>query len=106
MGNIENSKTMNQKTYFALWAEDINQYLNCGFNSQTLSSLKKSLLDYVSQDHDNPKNVNDLKLSSLLGMTGLTLDFDKKPFTYRINNFEDLPTNIRAGYPVNEAFLN
>jgi hypothetical protein len=97
---------MNKQIYFALWAEDINQYLSCGFNSQSLSSIKESLLDYVSQDHDNPKNINELEISSLVGMTGLMLDFDYKPFNYRSNYPQDIPTNIRAGFPVNKAYLS
>ena len=97
---------MKKQTYFALWAEDINQYLNCGYNSQTLSSLKKSLLDYISQDHDNPKNIDEFELSSLLGMTGLSLDYDHKLFSYRNRKYERLPSNIRSGHPVNKAFLS
>lgn len=95
---------MKDHLYFALWAEDINQYLNTAYNSSKLSEVKKYLLEYVSQDSDNPKDLKELELMPLLGMTGLSLEYREKPFPYR-NELLEVPSGRRIGKLVETSFL-
>lgn len=95
---------MNSQIYFALWAEDINQYLNTAYNSSKLSEVREELLVYISQDNDNPKYFKNSQLSKLLGMTGLSLDCKDCTFPYR-NEIYELPSDKRLGNVVKRSFL-
>lgn len=90
--------------YFALWANDINCYLNTGFNNETLSSIRKSILDYVSVDQDNPNDISNFSTYTLLKMTGLELDYCLKKFKYK-NSVEDEPSSFRVGKQVRNSFI-
>lgn len=95
---------MNNHLYFALWAEDINQYLNTAYNSTKLNEVREYLLEYVSQDNENPKGFKKFELLHLLGMTGLSLEYCESPFPYKNELFE-IPSNQRIGKLVERSFL-
>lgn len=100
----ENFKKMKNQIYFALWAEDINQYLNTSYNMRSLGVVRKTLLEYISIDQDNPENIENANLATILGMAGLQLDCKNKPFRYK-NDITNEPLNNRHGKKVNEYFL-
>jgi hypothetical protein len=85
----------NHSGYYALWANDINKYLNSGYNSKSLEEVYYSLLNYISIDSENPVNTKIKDISLLLKMTGLELDFQKEPFMYN-NKFEEITSSYRV----------
>jgi hypothetical protein len=82
--------------YFALWAEDINQYLATGYNETNVAEVKRALIDYVSVDNDNPSMIDKAPLTGLLNMTGLQLDCSPTPFKTN-NEIDEKPISIRTG---------
>lgn len=93
----------NHSGYFALWANDINKYINSGYNSKSLEEVYYSLLSYISVDIENPQNTGIKDISLLLKMTGLELDCKKEPFIYR-NEFQEITSNYRVGKKANYCF--
>jgi hypothetical protein len=96
---------MSSEIYFGLWAEDIGKYLSAGYNTSSVSELRKALLTYVSVDTDNPEEVDTSSLVQLLGMTGLSLDYRSSQFPYR-DEVDEEPTDLRIGKKVNKAFIS
>ncbi len=95
---------MENQTYFALWAEDINRYLSTAYNFRKISNVQKALLEYISVDHDNPENIDEAELIQILNMTGLILEYSTEEFGY--TDFEnEMPISNRVGFKVNSAFL-
>ncbi len=95
---------MEKNLYFALWAEDINQYLHSGYNSQSLIEIRRALIDYSSVDQDNPKNIQSLDIYSLLQMTGLKLTVSESLYEYR-DTLEENTLDFKYGYHVNSCYL-
>ena len=92
------------KMYFALWAEDINRYLHTGYNTNSITEVKEAVVDYISVDNDNPKNMNKTNLNSLLIMTGLSLDISDNEFIY-LDKSEDETFRMRVGVKVHSCYL-
>ncbi len=90
--------------YFALWADDINKYLNTCYNCDSLSEIRRGILEYVSVDQDNPKDINSFSILKLLKMTGLELDCNSTKFAYN-GILENEPASFRAGHKVEKCYL-
>jgi putative NIF3 family GTP cyclohydrolase 1 type 2 len=85
-----------QPLYFALWAEDISQYIHSGYNSKTLGAIEEALRSYVSVDETNDINHSHLSLFQIIKMTGLTLDFSESEFSF-LDELSDRTLNQRKG---------
>lgn len=94
----------NRTLYFALWAEDINQYMHTGYNSKRLSEIEYNLRDYVSVDETGEENHENLNLYDLVVMTGLALDYSETPFEY-LDEMNHETSHYRKGNLVNVSFL-
>lgn len=92
------------KTYFALWADDINKYLSTCYNCDSLSEIKKGIIEYISVDQDNLIENNNFSILTLLKMTGLELDYNPIKFDYN-DIFDDEPALLRTGEKVQECYL-
>lgn len=94
----------NSKLHFALWAEDIGQYLHTGYNSKTLTEIESSLREYVSIDESENERYGDLNILNILQMTGLSLDYSESAFHYR-DGYMDRTQTYRIGNTVPNSFL-
>lgn len=95
---------MDREIYFALWAEDICQYLHTGYNSKNLNKIHEALLNYISVDQDNPDNINSASIYQLLQMTGLSLDVSRSQFEYK-DESENQVLFFRKGNQVHYSYL-
>lgn len=94
----------NHQNFFALWAEDINQYLHTGYNSKCMSEVHAALLSYVSVDQDNPENISSANIYQLLQMTGLSLDASYSKFEYS-DESENQTLQFRKGNQIHYSYL-
>lgn len=90
--------------YFALWAEDIGQYLHTGYNANTLNEIEIMLRDYISVDETEEINYDHLNLFQIIQMTGLSLDYSVSEFIF-LDEFSDQTLNRRIGVEVPNSFL-
>lgn len=95
---------MQHSLYFALWAEDINRYLHCGYNAKSINKIRVDILSYINEDQDNPEGLESASLLSLLKMTGLTLDVSYDEFNH-LDFMEEYTLNVRRGGQVNNCYL-
>lgn len=98
------STMIEQQVYFALWAEDIGQYLHSGYNSNTLSEVEEALRNYVSVDENGDVSYDHLTLFECIQMTGLSLDYSKSDFKF-LDELSDQTLNQRKGSEVPVSFL-
>lgn len=94
----------NRKLHFALWAEDIRQYLHTGYNATTLAEIESSLRDYVSIDESENEKYSDLNILEILQMAGLALDYSESAFHY-LDDCMDRTQTYRIGNAVPNSFL-
>jgi hypothetical protein len=76
-----------KQLYFALWAEDIGQYLHTGYNANYLSEVESALRDYISVDEADNENYSNSSLMEIIRMTGLSLDYSKSEFLFQDEYF-------------------
>ncbi|MFP4096478.1 MAG: hypothetical protein ACLFUB_18495 [Cyclobacteriaceae bacterium] len=97
---------MNKNIYFfALWAEDIGQYLHIGYNSQKISEVEAALREYISVDETGDEKYDKLSLVQVLLMTGLSLDYSNSVFVYH-DELHEKTLNQRKGNEVPLSFLS
>lgn len=94
-----------ERLYFALWAEDIGQYLRTGYNAKSLREVETALRDYISVDETEGINYSHLSLLEIIKMTGLSLDYSKYNFNFK-GECSEKTLNYRKGLKVPFSFLN
>jgi hypothetical protein len=94
-----------RQLHFALWAEDIGQYLHTGYNTPTIKKIDMALRSYISVDETEEEKYNQLSLLQILQMTGLTLDYSITDFTF-LDDHSEQTLNCRAGIKVPVSFIS
>lgn len=95
---------IDKQLYFALWAEDISQYLHTGYNARSISEIESALRDYISVDETENECYSNLSIINIIHMTGLVLDYSKSGFLYQDDCFGKTST-YRTGSIVPISFL-
>lgn len=62
---------MNKQTYYHIWCNQNNQYMNSGMNSQSKAELLEGLRSYISIDCENPPE--SYTLEDILDMWGFSI---------------------------------
>lgn len=94
-----------KRLHFALWAEDIGQYLHTGYNVKSLNEVEAALRNYISVDETEGIDYAHLSLLEIIQMTGLSLDYSKSNFNF-MDECSDKTLNYRKGVKVPCSFLN